>query len=622
MEHESFEDLETAELMNRLYVPIKVDREERPDLDSIYMEAVQRMTGHGGWPMTMFLTPDGRPFYGGTYFPPDDRHGLPSFRRVLSAVADAYHTRRAEVEENARQLTAGMLEDLAAHPAEDLAPEIPARAAQALRANYDEREGGFGGAPKFPQPMALEFLLRAHRHGDGTALAMVERTLDKMAGGGIYDQLGGGFHRYSVDDHWLAPHFEKMLYDNAQLARVYLDAYRVTGNARYRRVAEETLRYVQREMTSPEGGFYATQDADSEGEEGKFFLWTPDEVTALLGGDAPIFMRAYDVTARGNFEGKNILHLPRDLDVVAREAGIDEAALDATLARCRAILFQARERRVKPGRDEKIITAWNGLMLRAFANGAAALDSAEFLGMSRRSAAFLLGTLRRDGRLLRTYRDGAAKLNGYLEDYAFLADGLLALYEAGGGSAWLEEARALADTMIAHFADPRGGPFYNTSDDHEQLISRPRDLYDNAMPSGNSVATEVLLRLAAHTGNEEYRMRAIAALTPLQEAMARYPLAFGRLLCAADFALDVPRELAIIGDPAGEDARALRHVAAARFEPNLVMANATPDEAAQSEGPLLEGRSQLQGRATAYLCERYACQAPVTEPARLAALLG
>jgi len=621
MEHESFEDVETAALMNRLFVPIKVDREERPDLDSIYMEAVQRLTGQGGWPMTMFLTPDGRPFYGGTYYPPEDRHGMPGFKRVLLAVDEAYRERREDMEQNADGLISTFGAQIPVRSRPTLKSDLLSRAVAALAAEHDDREGGFGHAPKFPQPMTLEVLLRAHRHGDGRALPMAERTLVKMARGGIYDQLGGGFHRYSTDGRWLVPHFEKMLYDNAQLARIYADAHRATGDPFYLRIATETLRYVQREMTSPEGGFYSSQDADSEGEEGKFFVWSADEVVALLGDDAPAFMRAYDVTASGNFEGHTILNLPREIDAVARELGLEEDALQGILARGRAMLFEARERRVKPGRDEKIITAWNGLMLRAFATAAATGEDASFMATAQASATFLLANLRRDGRLLRTYKDGAAKLNGYLEDYAFLADGLLALYEAGGGSRWLHEARSLADTMIAHFADPEGGPFYSASDDHERLITRPRDLYDNATPSGNSVAAEVLLRLAVHTGEESYRVQAMRAIASLEEAMARAPLAFARLLCAADAALDTPRELAIIGDPNDPGTLALLRVATARFDPNLVLALASPEEAASSQAPLLEGRTLLGGEPAAYLCERYTCQAPVSDPDALAQAL-
>jgi hypothetical protein len=621
MEHESFENRQTAALMNEHFVSIKVDREERPDIDAIYMAAVQRLTGHGGWPMTMFLTPEGRPFYGGTYFPPVPRHGMPSFPQLLGAVAETYEKRRQDVERTATDIAAALVEHIHGSESLELSEDLLVLAARNLGNAYDGAEGGFGGAPKFPQPMALEFLLRAHLRGVPRALAMVERTLEKMAGGGIHDQLGGGFHRYSVDDVWLVPHFEKMLYDNAQLARIYLLAYQATGKPLYRRVAEETLRYVQREMTSSEGAFYSSQDADSEGEEGKFFVWTSAEIEEALGPDAPLFIRTYGVTTGGNFEGKNILRLPRDPASLAREEGVDEAAFGETLARCKTILLAIRERRVRPARDEKTLTAWNGLMMRAFATAAAILDDPSYRATAEANANFLLGAMRKDGRLLRTYKDGVAKLNGYLEDYAFLADGLLALYEAGGEHHRLDDARALADAMILHFTDPAGGPFFSTSDDHEQLIQRPRDLTDNAIPAGNSVAAEVLLRLAAHTGEERYRLAALSAIAPLEEAMVRVPLAFARILCAADFALDPPRELAIIGDPVSPDSRALVAEATRRFDPNLVIAHATPAEAAASDSPLLRDRTQHGGKATAYYCEGYACQAPVTEPEMLARLL-
>jgi uncharacterized protein len=621
MEHESFENRETAALLNTLFVPIKVDREERPDLDSIYMEAVQRLAGHGGWPMSVFLTPDGRPFFGGTYYPPEPRHGMPAFKTLLHAVSDAYHDKRADIEQSASRITDSLGKHFPLSDRLELSSDSVAHAARALGPSYDPENAGFGRAPKFPQPMSLEVLLRAHRHGNARAINMVTRTLTNMAQGGIYDQLGGGFHRYSVDDQWLVPHFEKMLYDNAQLARIYVYAYQATGNPFFRSIAEETLRYVQREMTSPEGGFYATQDADSEGHEGKFFVWTPEEITSVLGDDAEEFMYVYDVTAYGNFEGQNILHLERDVAAIAMELNVDRGEFENRLARCRAKLFEVRERRVHPARDQKVITAWNGLMLRAFVTAASAFGDKSFMATAEANAAFIMRVMRRDGRLLRTYKDGEAKLNGYLEDYAFLADGLLALYEATGTIGYLDEARALADTILARFAEPQGGPFFNTSDDHERLVSRPREIFDNAVPSGNSVAAEVLLRLAAHTGDDRYRLAAVHAIAPLQDEMARAPLAFGRLLCAADMAVESPRELAIIGDPGAADVEALLRVAFGRFDPNLVIAISDQAAAAASGSPIVQGRTQRNGRATAYVCERYACQNPVTDPDALNALL-
>jgi len=621
MAHESFEDPDTAALINSLFVPVKVDREERPDLDSIYMEAVQRLTGSGGWPMTVFLTPDGRPFFGGTYFPPQPRHGLPGFRMLLSAIGDAYRDRRSDLERDATQIAASLGNQIAspASPEPDL--DLVQRAARAIGASHDHQYGGLTGAPKFPQPMAIEVLLRVARHWK-PFLQMAEHTLTAMARGGIYDQLGGGFHRYSVDEQWLVPHFEKMLYDNAQLARVYTYAYQVTGNSAYRRVAAGTLRYVQREMTATHGGFFATQDADSDGHEGTFYLWTADQIAALLGPDAPLFMQAYGVTPRGNFEGKNILHVAQDLAALAATSGTDPQALEAVLVRCRATLLEARDRRIHPARDEKIITAWNGLMLRAFATAAAVFDDATFRQTAEANAAFILATMRHDGgRLLHTYKDGRAKLNGYLDDYAFLADALLALYETTGVDRWRLEALALADHIVDRFADPAGGPFYSTSSDHERLIHRPRDLYDNAVPSGNSVAAEVLLRLATHTGDEHYRTLALQAITPLHDSISAAPLGFARLLCAADMATEPARELAIIGDPAAADTRALLRCAHARFDPNLVIGVATPAQAAASTSPMFQGRVQLGGTATAYLCERYVCRRPVTDPDALHELL-
>jgi uncharacterized protein YyaL (SSP411 family) len=621
MEHESFEDRETAKLLNALFVPIKVDREERPDLDSIYMDAVQRLTGHGGWPMSVFLTPDGRPFFGGTYFPPEPRHGMPAFKTLLTAVSDAYRDKRADVEQSATRIAESLGHHITVPDSLLIGSDTVVHAARALASSYDPENAGFGNAPKFPQPMSLEVLLRARRHGYKRATNMVEHTLTKMAQGGIYDHLGGGFHRYSVDDQWLVPHFEKMLYDNAQLARIYTNAYQATGHTLFRSVAEQTLRYVQREMTSPEGGFYATQDADSEGEEGKFFVWTPDEVTTVLGEDAKIFMHVYGVTEYGNFEGKNILHLYEDLASTATEMNLDLDELENRLAACRARLFAVREKRIHPARDEKIITSWNGLMLRAFVTAAAAFGDRSFLATATANAAFMLRVMVRDGRLYRTYKDDEAKLNGYLEDYACLADGLLALYETTGAIRWLEEGRGLVDTLLDRFADPEGGPFFNTSDDHERLVNRPRDVYDNAVPAGNSVAAEVLLRLSAHTGEERYRIAALHAIAPLQDAMTGAPLAFGRLLCAADMAIESPRELAIIGNLDAPDTEALVRVANARFDPNLVLALSDQATASASGSPILQGRTMSNGRATAYFCERYTCRTPVTELEALQALL-
>jgi len=645
MERESFEDDETALLMNEHYVCIKVDREERPDVDAIYMEAVQALTQHGGWPMTVFLRPDGVPFYGGTYFPPVRRQGMPAFKEVLLSVSDAFRNRREEVDRGAAQLRDLLQQrpELGGSGTAELNARILATAERAFAGSFDATHGGFGRAPKFPQPMGLEALLRAWaRSQNPQSLRMATVTLDKMAQGGMYDQLGGGFHRYSVDERWLVPHFEKMLYDNAQLARTYLQAYLVTGNEFYRRICEETLDYVLREMTSPEGGFYSAQDADSEGEEGKFFVWRPDEVQTLLGEeDARIFSGWFDVTERGNFEGHNILHTPRYLDVVAHTLGITEARLQEVVDRGKRVLFDARELRVKPGRDEKVLTAWNGLMLRAFAEAAVALDRDDYRATAVKNAEHVLSALRAPAladttgtshafgnegvRLLRSFKDGQAKFNAYLEDYAFYAAGLLSLYEATFDLQWFEAARQLADTMVAQFADDAGGGFYDTSADHETLVTRPKDLYDNATPSGNSVAAETLLRLSELTGDSGYRDRAERVLGSLAGAMGQHPTAFGHLLCALDFAVGPVKEVALTGEPSSPETKALIRTVFERFLPNKVVALREPGDAGQRAGhiiPLLADRPQQGGQSTAYVCEGFTCRLPTNEAAALAEQLG
>ncbi len=622
MEHESFEDEATAAVMNRNFVNIKVDREERPDIDSIYMSAVQAMTGHGGWPLNAFLTPDGVPFYGGTYWPPEDRMGMPSFTKVLESVAEAYRERREGVEDNAEQLRSYLQESTRAAPAPgDLNPGVLDTALKGLAQSFDAQNGGFGGAPKFPQPANLEFLLREHhRTGDQRAAAMATLTLTKMATGGMYDHVGGGFARYAVDAVWLVPHFEKMLYDNAQLARVYLDGYRALGVDLFRQVATETLEYVAREMTSPAGGFYSTQDADSEGEEGRFYVWSPDEIEAVLGAeDGRLVGAYYGVTPSGNFEGKNILNVPRPAEEVASRVGVPVEQLVATVEAARPKLYAAREERVHPGRDEKILTSWNGLMLRAFAEGTRVLDRPDFREIAVRNAAFLLDHLRADGRLLRTHKDGQSKLNGYLEDYAFLIDGLVALYQATFERRWIEEAITLTETMIREFGDEGDDLLFDTGASHETLVARPRDLQDGATPSGNSVAADVLLRLAAMTGNEAYQRRATGILRALARPMAEHPTAFGRFLSALEFALGTPKEVAIAGDRGDPGVEALAAQVYRRYEPNAILGFADPaDSSINDLLPFLAERPARGGTATAYVCERYACLPPVTDPADLA----
>ena len=644
MERESFENEDIAALMNQHFVSIKVDREERPDIDNIYMQAVQTMTQQGGWPMTVFLTPDGRPFYGGTYFPPRDRQygreTMPGFPRILLTIADYYEHHRAEVEEQAAQL-ANYLKQLGStplrnkggiNPAGTMPLETLSNASRELAAEFDPVNGGFGNAPKFPNTMSLEFLLRVHQHrlrGEiGTKatkpeLEIVEISSQHMANGGIYDQLGGGFHRYSVDAESLVPHFEKMLYDNALLSRLYLNTSLVTGNPFYERIVAETLDYVVREMLSPEGGFYSTQDADSEGEEGKFFLWTPAEIeAALLPDDAQLFMLYYDVTPQGNFEGKNILHVEQDAQTIADKAQVSLENLQASLQLSRERLFKVREKRVRPGRDEKILTSWNGLMLRSFAEAARYLDRPDYLQVAINNAEFLLRELYRNGRLLRTYKDGHAHLNGYLEDYTFLADGLLALYEASFNPRWFIEARRLMDEAIKLFADEQNGGFFDTGSDHEALISRPKDIMDNATPAGNSVAADVLLSLAAFTGEEDYRRRADDYLRPIADITVQHPQSFGHLLGALDFAISQSKEIAIIGDATQPDTHALLDVINDRYLPNSVLACSVPDnlEAIQSI-PLLADRHQKDGKATAYVCQNFSCLAPVNTTEGLERLL-
>ncbi len=622
MERESFENEDIAVLMNDNFVNIKVDREERPDLDAVYMEAVQMMTGSGGWPMTVFLTPDGRPYYGGTYFPPEDRQGMPGFPRLLAAASQAYHTNKGEIERVTRQLAEQMgRTGQMPRGFTPLTTEAMHNAYSQLATQFDHLNGGFGNAPKFPQPMTPEFLLRYHRHGfNERALEMVELTLQKMAFGGMYDQVGGGFHRYSTDAYWLVPHFEKMLYDNALLARLYLHAWQITGNPLYRRITEETLDYVVREMTDSSGGFYSAQDADSEGVEGKFFVWTPDELRPLLGADGDLVMGYYGVTERGNFEGANILNVATPPDAYARQRGVSEGELTDAVERAKAVLLEVRERRVHPLLDDKVLISWNGLMLRAFAEAGAALGRTDYLDAARRNAAFLLDNMRgTDGRLLRTWRIGQAKLLGYLEDYACLADGLLTLHESTLEPRWLQEAVTISDNMIALFWDDSVGGFYDTGNDHESLMIRPRDVFDNAQPCGGSVATDVLLRLAVVTGNDDYSAKGATPLRALQQLLGRAPGATGHWLGALDFYVSLPKEIVIVGPL--EDARtdALLHEVGGRYLPNRVVAGMSdPANPPVKDSPLLEQRIMQDGLPTAYVCEHYACQLPVTNPDDLA----
>ena len=623
MESESFEDEQTADLMNRLFVNIKVDREERPDVDSIYMDYVQMVTGSGGWPLTVFLTADQVPFFGGTYFPPEPAHGRPSFRQLLEAVAEAYRTRREEIDQHSASIEE-QLRRGASLPSSGQAIEESSldHAYQALTRQFDSSHGGFGGAPKFPPSMVLGFLLRYwQRTGSDKALQMVEQTLQAMAGGGIYDHIGGGFHRYSVDERWLVPHFEKMLYDNALLARVYLDACQATGNPLYARVARETLEFASRELSDGAGGFYSALDADSEGKEGKYYVWDRNEIDRILGAaDARLFGDYFDITTGGNFEGTNIVHPRLELAAVARNTGKSVEELTRLLDSGRARLLQAREDRVRPGLDDKVLCAWNGLMLSAFAQAAFVLNDPALLERARSNARFLLTEMKQGDRLHRVWKGGSARLNAYLEDYAFLIQGLLDLYEASGEPEWLRSAEELMRIQTERFDDPGSGLFYFTSSDHEQLLVRQKEYTDNATPSGNSVSCLNLLRLGEFLADSDYRRRASLMLEPLTPVLAQYPTAMGYWLQALDLHLGPVEEIAIAGPATGREE--LLGVLRTRFIPRKVLAWSVAGEPAGAGIALLENRPAIRGRATAYVCRNQACLQPVTSAAALEEQLG
>ncbi len=622
MERESFEDERTASLMNEHFVSIKVDREERPDLDAIYMDAAQAMSGSGGWPLTAFLTPAGEPFYAGTYFPPVPRHGLPSFRQVLGGIAEAWQERREEVVEHGAQIAEhiGRVGQLAASH-EPLDDSVTRGAFARLHQAFDSRWGGFGGAPKFPQPMTLEFVLRCALRDWAPAMEIVTTSLDRMADGGIYDQVGGGFARYATDATWHVPHFEKMLYDNAQLARLYTRAWQVTQDDRYRRVATQTLEYLLREMQHPEGAFWSSQDADSEGVEGKFFTWTWEELTPLVG--EPV-ARALGATPEGNWEGTNVLWRPAPIAEVAAAEGLDPDELAEEVVDGLATLFEIREGRVRPATDDKALTAWNALAIGAFAEAGRVFGEPAFVNAAVRCADFVLTHLRDDrGRLLRSWRNGVAGRPGFADDHALMASACLTLYETTFELRWFEQARALADELLRLFRDDERGGFFQTATDAERLVLRPKELYDNAVPSGNSVAAEVLLRLALLTGDAGYEAAGLSALRLVRDAMAGAPTGFGHALCALDLYVGPAREVAIVGDPAAPDTRTLVEEITGRvFRPNVVLAVGQPgDQHAQQTVPLLRDRETRDGAATAYVCERFACRLPVTEADALRAQL-
>jgi uncharacterized protein YyaL (SSP411 family) len=620
MEHESFSDPEIAELLNQHFINIKVDREERPDLDQIYMDAVMAMTGQGGWPMSVWLTPDLKPFFAGTYFPPDDRYGRPGFKRVLRALASAWQEHRDQLVHQAEAVAEHLRQHAQLHDVGgELSEDLLRAAVVTLDRAFDPHYGGFGRAPKFPHPFELKLLLRAaKRFQDPQALEMVEVTLDRMARGGIYDHLGGGFHRYSTDARWLVPHFEKMLYDNALLAQVYLEAYQGTGKDEYRRVVEETLAWVEREMTDSEGGFYSTLDADSEGEEGKYYVWTIDEVRSALGEDAELFAAVYDVTEPGNWEGRNILNRPKTLAQDARLLGISQSELENKLRTLRQRLLAVRDRRVRPLRDDKILTAWNGLMIAAFAQAGQVLDP-RYGEVARRAARFVLSRLRgSDGRLFRTISPGfEPKLPAYSEDYACLLDALVSLYETDFEPDWMSTALDLADILIRDFWDEAEGGFFFVSKDHESLIIRPKDTHDGSTPSGNSMAVMALLRLAKLTGRRDLEDKAVRTLRLFRNQIEAAPLAFGQMLVALDFHLGPVEEIAVVGAGSRVDTQEVLRIVRRGFRPNKVVAylntELSSDEQRRVVGliPLLAGKSAVDGQVTTYVCRNFTCSQPL-----------
>ncbi len=647
MERESFENPQIAAMMNEMFVSVKVDREERPDVDSVYMTAVQAMTGHGGWPMTVFLTADGSPFYGGTYFPPEDRGGLPSFPRVLTTIADAFQNRRDDVLSSGRQIVNHINQTFAsARGVEPLTDSILRAAFEQLTRQFDDRSGGFGLQPKFPQPQTLEFLLRYHhRTGMPLALEMLELTLDKMAAGGMYDQIGGGFHRYSTDAFWLVPHFEKMLYDNALLARLYTHAYQATRNPSYAKVAQGILDYVLREMRHPDGGFFSAQDADSEGVEGKFFVWRPEQLVRVFGNDAAQVVADYfGVANEGNFEGMTILNVPHEPAQVASRHSMSLEDLESLIDSARDILLEERSQRIPPLTDTKIITSWNGLMMAAMAEAGAALGRDDYIRAAQDNAAFILERMVRDDRLRRTDGDSPNGAQGFLDDYSHLIDGLLALHAADGDLRWLIEAEKLTRQAVALFWDPLQSRFYDTGSDQENLIIRPRDVTDNALPSGHSMMTGVLIRLSIITGDADLRTMASDSLRSVRDIMLQFPTGAGHWLSVLDFYLSDHKEAVIITPTASRPgpadtpstptdtpaatvipakagiqtpttgpAQMLRRLASAHLTGAIVV-SAPQDAADASPWPVFQGRATIDGQPTAYVCRNYACQLPTTNP--------
>jgi len=629
MAHESFEDKATAAYINKHFVSVKVDREERPDVDDIYMQATLVFNrGQGGWPMTVFLTPDGHPFHAGTYYPPEPRYGMPSFRQVMEAVVDVYQNKRDEVEQTGRGVIADLSRELDGTPAgaDLLTTDMLDDAADALIRRADPVHGGLTrDKPKFPNPVNLEYLLRFH-HATGSepALQVVMLALRKMADGGLNDQLGGGFHRYSVDERWLVPHFEKMLYDNALLARVYLHAYQISGETFFRDVVEDTLDYILREMTSPAGGFYSAQDADSESEEGKFYVWSLAEIREALEGvvdHLDALLVYWGVTEAGNFEGKNILHVADMLERVAVRHGLTVEQMREEVAAAKTVLFTLRKRREVPARDDKILAAWNGMTLAALAEAARVLGREDYREAAAHSANFLLREMTSaDGRLWRSHKDGVSKINGYLEDYAHVIDGLLELYMTTFEARWFSEAQRLADVVLDHFRAEDDG-FYDTSDDHDPLVMRPRGTQDNVMPSGSAQIAYNLLRLTGWSGETRYEDAALGVYRALGETLRAYPMAFGMMLIGVDLYLRRPVEIALVGDSSQPEIGAMLRVVREPYRPRALVAHAAANAGADAIPALLRGRTLREGSPAAYVCENFVCAVPVTSSAALAGQL-
>jgi len=629
MAHESFEDEEVARILNKNYIAIKVDREERPDIDKIYMSVCQALTGRGGWPLTILMTPEGKPFFAGTYFPKTARMGMPGLIDILNQIAAMWEKDRARILKTGQEITNAI------QPGSD--PDSPAHVVSVdtlkkgysqLASRFDPKWGGFGTAPKFPTPHQLTFLLRWHRRSaDPQPLKMVEKSLDAMRHGGIYDQIGSGFHRYSVDEQWLVPHFEKMLYDQAMLAMAYIEVYQATGKARFGKVAREIFAYVLRDMTAPEGGFYCAEDADSEGREGQFYVWTPEEIKGHL-GDVPgdLFCRFYDITEKGNFEeGKSIPHMPLTLEAFAQKEGIDPAKLDTALKDARARLFDIRKKRVHPLKDDKILTSWNGLMIAALAKGYQALGDEPYVDAARKAADFILKNLRTsDGRLLRRYRNGEAAYPGYLDDYAFMVWGLIELYEATFEVTYLEAAIALNREMIDIFWDKKGGGLYFTGKGNEALITKSKEIYDGALPSGNSVAALNFLRLARMTGRIDLEKKAEQLTATFSREVTAQPIGYTQLLSALEFMLGPAQEIVIAGNLSLDSTRDMVRVVHAGFLPNKVLLlhqNGPDGKRLEALSPFTKEMRPINQKSTVYVCEQYACKAPVTDAGKLERLL-